>query len=211
MSPRDSGTQLVELTVGSAAGVWEQLGFDIQDGAITLGSTLIRPVGSGGGLIGWTVAGLRSAALDGLPTTVADTAPEPAPGGAHLNGALAIDHVVARTPALERTVAALERAGLELRRVRDAGGGVRQGFMWVGDTILELVEAPGGAADDPASFWGLVVVVADLDRAVRIADGAVGEPRDAVQPGRRIATVGRDAGVGLPLAFMTPHVKVAAG
>jgi hypothetical protein len=71
------------------------------------------------------------------------------------------------------------------------------------------VQAPGGDADAPAAFWGLVVVVEDLDRAVAAAGGAVGEPRDAVQPGRRIATVGRDAELGLAVALMTPHVRGA--
>ena len=34
----------------------------------------------------------------------------------------------------------------------------------------------------------------------------VGTPKDAVQPGRRIATLRhRDLGLGLPVAVMTPH------
>ena len=44
---------------------------------------------------------------------------------------------------------------------------------------------------------------ADLDAlATRLGDD-LGAPRDAVQPGRRIATVRESAGLGLPLAFMT--------
>jgi hypothetical protein len=37
----------------------------------------------------------------------------------------------------------------------------------------------------------------------------IGEIRDAVQPGRRIATVPREAGLSFPLAFMTPHPAAA--
>jgi hypothetical protein len=211
MAPRGRGTRLVELAVGSDAVAWERLGFDVRDGALAVGATAIRPTGAGGGLLGWTVAGLGETELDGLPTTVVDGAAAPAPASVtHRSGALSIDHVVVRTPALDRTVAALERAGLELRRVREAGGGVRQGFLWVGDTIVEVVEAPGGDPGAPAAFWGLVVVVDDLDGAVAAARGALGDPRDAVQPGRRIATVRREAGIGLPLAFMTPHVRADA-
>jgi hypothetical protein len=210
MPTRDTETHLVELAVGGDATAWRRIGFEARNGAIALGSTLVRPEGGGGGLLSWTVAGPIGTDLDGLPTTVVAAPVEPPVAASHPNGAVSIDHVVVRTPALDRTVAAFEAAGLDLRRVRDAGGGVRQAFFWLGDVIVEVVQAPGGDADAPATLWGLVVVVDDLDRAVAAADGALGEPRDAVQPGRRIATVGRDAGLGLPVAFMTPHVRGAA-
>jgi hypothetical protein len=202
-----SGQTLAAIDLGGPAAAWERLGFRLSGGAIGLGSTLLRPGGAGGGIRGWTIAGLASENLDGLPTTVLDAAP-PAPDPvSHPNGALRIDHVVARTPRFDATVATLERAGLELRRVRQVAREIRQGFMWVGDTILELVE--DGGAEAPA-FWGLVVVVDDIDAlAARLGD-LVGKPRAAVQPGRRIATVAKDAGAGLPLAFMTPHVRSAA-
>jgi hypothetical protein len=121
----------------------------------------------------------------------------------HPNGAVALDHVVVVTPDFDRTAAALAAAGLPLRRIRDAGG-FRQGFRRLGPAILELVEsreAPPG----PATFWGLVVVVPDLDAlALRLGEHLAGV-RDAVQPGRRIATVRRSAGLGPALAFMDPE------
>jgi hypothetical protein len=206
----DAEVRLAELTLGSRTAAWEQVGFAVRDGAIALGSTLLRPVGEGDGLLSWTLTGLMDDSFDGLPTTIDGAPPAPPARVAHRNGAVSIDHVVVRTPSLDRTVAALERAGLALRRTRDAGGGVRQGFMWVGDVILELVEAPGGDPDAPAGFWGLVVVVDDMERAARAAGDALGEPREAVQPGRRIATVRPEAGLGVPLALMTPHVRAAA-
>jgi hypothetical protein len=47
--------------------------------------------------------------------------------------------------------------------------------------------------------------VTDLDAAAaRLGDG-LGTPRDAVQPGRRIATARGAAGLGVPLALMTPR------
>jgi hypothetical protein len=208
--PSRTAAQLVELAIRSEPAAWERVGFQVRDGAITLGSTLVRPEGEGDVPLSWTVAGLADTDLDGLPTTVVGGPPGAPAAPEHPNGAVSIDHVVAHTPSLDRTVAALETAGLELRRVRDAGGGVRQGFLWVGDTILEVVEAPGADPDAPAAFWGLVIVVADIDRAVAVAGDAVGEPRDAVQPGRRIATVREHAGLGVPVALMTPHVRRAA-
>ncbi len=70
-------------------------------------------------------------------------------------------------------------------------------FLRFGECILEVVERAGVAA----SLWGLVVVVEDLDGLGPL----VGAPRDAVQPGRRIATVRPDAGLTTALAFMTPR------
>ena len=63
-----------------------------------------------------------------------------------------------------------------------------------------LAEPAPGA---PATFWGLVFVVADLDAAGAVLGDRLGPARDAVQPGRRIATVRREAGLGLPVALIT--------
>ena len=208
--PQSSTSRLVELSLGSKPSAWERVGFALEEGTVVVGSTVLRPTGGGGGIDGWTLAGIDDVPLDGLDTKVIEELPPAPPAPDHPNGALKLDHVVVRTPSLDRTVAALDDAGLELRRTRDAGPGVRQGFVWVGDTILELVESPGGDPAAPATFWGLVVVVEDIDRAAAVAGGALGEVRDAVQPGRRIATVRESAGVGVPLAFMTPHVRRAA-
>jgi hypothetical protein len=202
-------SRLVEITVGSPPAAWERIGFALDDGAVVVGGTRIRPTGAGGGIERWTLAGVEDVAFDGLATTVIHDTPSPRRPPEHPNGAQRIDHVVVRTPSLDRTVAAFDDAGLDLRRTRDAGGGVRQGFLWLGDTIVELVEAPGEDSAAPATFWGLVVVVDDIDRAAAIAGEALGDVRDAVQRGRRIATVRESAGMGLPLALMSPHVKVA--
>jgi hypothetical protein len=146
---------------------------------------------------------------------VAET-PPPVDGEAkaHPNGVIALDHVVAFSPSLERTVAALEAAGLDLRRIREgptAAGAQRQAFFRLGQPILEVIEHPPGtpAAEDqdaPARFWGLAFVVADLDESARALGPLLGEVRDAIQPGRRIATVRRKAGLGLPVALMTAAV-----
>ena len=203
-------SRLVELTIGSPPAAWERVGFALRDGTVDLGATRIRPTGGGSGIEAWTLAGVEDVPLDGLVTRVVPGPVDPPPAPLdHPNGAERIDHVVVQTPSLDRTVAALDDAGLELRRTRDAGRGLRQGFVWVGDTILELVEMPGADSSAPARFWGLVVVVADIEHAARIAGDALGRAREAVQPGRMIATVRESAGIGLPLAFMTPHVKVA--
>lgn len=190
---------------------WERLGFAVgADGAITVGTVALRltaPADGGtDGVTGWTLRGTGPADLDGLPTTwtAQDGAGAPA---VHPNGAVVLDHVVAMTPDLDRTTAALASAGFDLRRTREAGTPerpVRQCFYVLGETVLELVGdvEPAG----PARFWGLVAVVPDVDALhERLGPALLGAPRDAVQPGRRIATVRREAGLRVPLAFLTPR------
>ena len=116
----------------------------------------------------------------------------PAAAASHPNGATAVDHVVALTGSLARTVAALAAAGLDLRRTTET-----MAFLRLGPTILEVVERGG----DPPRLWGLVVVVPELEGLGPL----VGAPKDAVQPGRRIATVSPEAGLGTALALMTPR------
>ena len=82
-----------------------------------------------------TLTGITGTDLDGLKTTVSNRPPaaDPVP---HPNGVTSIDHVVAITPVLDRTIAALQHAGLDLRRVRDepsATGAPRQAFFRLGE------------------------------------------------------------------------------
>jgi hypothetical protein len=123
-----------------------------------------------------------------------------------------VDHVVAMSPALDRTVAGLRDAGLDLRRLREGetpGGSTRQAFFRMGEVILEVVEAPEGTAlrsdpGGPARLWGLAFAVADLGATATALGPLLGAPRPAVQPGRSIATLRREAGLGPAIAFMTP-------
>jgi hypothetical protein len=200
-----SDISLVELELGGDPEPWEQLGFHVYGGAIALGATRLHPTGRQGGILGWKLAGVSSDRLDGLRTTVVDAPPEPPPPVSHPNGVTRIDHLVVRSPWFDQTVHALEAAGLALRREREGPHGLRQGFFWVGDTILELVS--DNRPEATVGFWGLTVVSADLDATAAFLGDRLGEVRDAVQPGRRIATVARDAGHGFPLAIMTPHVR----
>ena len=160
------------------------------------------------GLVGWSFAESSVASsegsfdIDGIP---ARTAASPVDTFAHDLPVISIDQVVVMTPSLERTCGAIEaRLGLPLKRIRDAGGGVRQGFHRAGSAILEIVERPDIPADQPAQLWGVVFVVDDLDAVVeRLGPDVIGAPRDAVQSGRRIATVRSGAGLVVPVALMS--------
>ena len=204
-----------ELAVADEPDSWVALGFAVDDGVCRVGDVPIRLAGrdAGRGIVGWTLRGAASDELDGLPTEVADgAAAGPAAGPVHPNGVVRFDHVVAITPALDRTVEALEAAGLDLRRIREQptpAGAPRQAFFRLGATILEVVQAPddaierSGGPDGPAFFWGLAFVAPDLDATVAGLGDRVSEIRPAVQPGRRIATLRRSAGLGVPVALMS--------
>jgi hypothetical protein len=194
--------ELAALQIADPPEAWEALGFTVTDGVVVLGGVELWLDAAGRGITGWT---LRRISLhhdvDGLPTGV--TADPPPPGTGHPNGAMGLDHVVVTTPDFDRTAAALDGAGIPLKRVRDAGG-FRQGFRRLGPTILEIVEAPTMPAG-PARFWGLVVTMADLVGVRARLAPHVGEIRDAVQPGRQIATLGPGAGLSPRIAFMDPE------
>lgn len=71
----------------------------------------------------------------------------------------------------------------------------------LGPCLLEL----GGPAPGDARLWGLTLAVEDLDAAAALLGDRLGHVKDAVQPGRRIATVRREAGLSVPVALMTPR------
>jgi hypothetical protein len=108
---------------------------------------------------------------------------------------------VALTPDFDRTVGKLRTAGLDYRSSRDAGNGFRQAFFVLGPCLLEL----GGPAEGDVRFWGLTLIVEDLDAAAERLGERLGRVKDAVQPGRRIATLRPEAGLGVPVALMTPR------
>lgn len=203
-----------ELRVGDAPESWVALGFAVDGDTCVVGDVRIRLAGTeaGKGLTGWSLRGFEGGDLDGLPTARSDR-PPPTEQPAHPNGISAIDHVVAISSDLDRTVAALGAAGLDLRRIREEptpAGAPRQAFFRLGAVILEVVQAPQEAiertgGDRPAFFWGLAFVAPDLDSTVAGLGDRVGEVRPAVQPGRRIATLRRSAGLSVPVALMTPR------
>jgi hypothetical protein len=208
-----------ELLVGDDPARWAELGFTVSDECCCeIGGVCLRFLGgdcSGRGILGWTLRDLAATELDGLPTTVSEH-PSRDLALAHPNGVVAIDHIVAASPSLERSIPALQRAGLDLRRIRDEptpAGAPRQAFFRLGAEILELIQEPedsiqrAGGPDHPARFWGLAVRVEDLDRTVELLGSHVSEIRHAVQAGRRIATLRRSAGVTVPLALMSAPAK----
>jgi catechol 2,3-dioxygenase-like lactoylglutathione lyase family enzyme len=213
---------LDELIVADPPGAWSALGFTVDGETCVVGEVRIRLAGAdtGKGLTGWSLRGVEAEDLDGLATSRSDCeAPAESPSP-HPNGITALDHVVAISPDLDRTVAVLEAAGLDLRRIREEptpAGAPRQAFFRLGAAILEVVQEPAevseraGGGDRPAFFWGLAFVAPDLEATVAALGDHVGEARPAVQPGRRIATLRRAAGLSIPVALMTPAANDSGG
>jgi catechol 2,3-dioxygenase-like lactoylglutathione lyase family enzyme len=209
-------TSLAELVVATDPAAWRAAGFAVDEhGVAQVGTVRLRFDRAAGphGLRSWGLSGAPDegvATVDGVPTNHVEPAGPPAEASAHEIGAVVIDHVVVVTPDIERTVAAVERElGLRLRRTRETesyGAPRRQAFFRMGEAILEVVGSPErDARGGPARFYGLAMTVTDLDAAVLLLGDRVGQPKPAVQQGRMIATVRKEAGLGLPLALMSPE------
>jgi hypothetical protein len=195
---------IAALRIAAEPAAWRTFGVPL-DGA---GHVAVGGGGRGGppppgetGIAGWGWRGLPAGAdLDGITVMAEVRDAEPRPGPLTL---VAVDHVVVATGDFDRTVTALDRAGLDRRRVRDAGA-LRQGFYLAGPAVVEVV-GPAESDGAPARLWGVTLVTGDLDAAAAACGPLLGDIRDAVQPGRRIATVRREAGLGVPVALMTPR------
>jgi Glyoxalase/Bleomycin resistance protein/Dioxygenase superfamily len=200
-----------ELVIADEPEAWHALGFAVEGDTTAVGEVRLRFEGRGErrGIVRWYLRGARSLELDGLETHASER--PPVDGVVHPNGVVAIDHVVVLTPDLDRTVEVLRGAGFDFRRLREGatpGGSVRQAFFRMGDVILELVLAPEGTSvardpRGPARLWGISFLVHDMDGTAAALGELLGSPRDAVQRGRRIATLRPAAGVGPAVAFMT--------
>ena len=219
-------TTIADLWLSSSIDPWHRLGFSsfsvgqpdgLSVSCISIAGLGFRflpeiaaPSASGSYATGWTVRSddATTHSVDGVATRVIAEL-QPMPELTHQFAVTAIDHVVITTGSLERTCGAIaDQLGLPLKRIRDAGHGVRQGFHRAGSLILEIVERPDLAPETSAEIWGVVFVVDDLDSAIAwLGPDAIGAPRDAVQHGRRIASIKKDVGLGLPVALMSPHVR----
>jgi catechol 2,3-dioxygenase-like lactoylglutathione lyase family enzyme len=186
------------LDIADEPAVWSAAGFDVEDALCRVSRLTLNLTGKGArrGIVGWTLGDEASG----------DAA------GPHPNGVVRVDHVVMLTPDLDRTVVELESQGFGLRRRREGqtpGGSTHQAFFRAGEPILEVVLAPAGSsvardADGPARLWGLAFAVDDLEHTAEALGDLLGAPREAVQPGRRIATLRAEAGLGPAVAFMSP-------
>lgn len=200
------------VTVADEPEAWTAAGFTVDDdGTCRVGHVRIQLVGRDHGkrIVGWALHGLEpDATLDGLPTTSSDE--DPCEPEEHANGALLIDHIVLLTPDQPRTVAAFEAIGVSPRRTRETdqyGAPFVQTFFRAGEVIVELIGPADASGVDPATFFGLAYTVEDLGVTGQLLGEHLGRVKDAVQPGRQIATLRhKEVGMSVATAFMSPGV-----
>src|SRR5262245_54170462 len=121
---------------------------------------------------------------------------------AHPNGAVILDHLVVFSPDPNGTTEEYAAYGWEPRRTREIGGGRTQTFFKSGEIIIELIGPMPNIKIE--QLWGLAFTVRDLDACAELFGDALGRIKDAVQPGRRIATLRHEAcGLSVPIAFMS--------
>ena len=195
------------LVIADPPELWADMGF-VVEGTRCWVSGIGQDLGAPGeGVIAWSlrgVDGFSELPLAGVP------APDAQPTPAHPNGVIALDHVVVATPDVERTIDAFEAVDIPLRRIREAGTPERpavQAFFKLGETIVEVVGSPAAVEPGPARFYGLAFTVADLDATAAFLGPRLRPAKEAVQPGRRIATLDRKAGSTVALAFMSPDSR----
>lgn len=239
--PSADRPHLGALITGDPAHAWRAGGFQVDAaGRVRLGATTLVATGDGGGHQRWSWStGTAPGLVDGIdlladtaqpndtaqandtaqPNDTAEPGDTAEPSStAHPNRVIALDHVVVRSPDVERTQAALGELGLVCARVRTITVGdspVEQRFFVARDTVIELVGPAPGTGDpalgdlgvaEPATIWGIACVVDDIDATAAALGDACSAPKGAVQPGRRIATLRtRDLGIGPTVAFMTPR------
>ncbi len=205
--PAEPARQIVSLRVGADRDRWESAGFTLDRSVCRVGAVAIELTGVDGGpaeVRSWALQNLDPTGFDGLGSHRADARSDSAPLS-HRNGVVAIDHLVVLSVNLERTTRAFESAGVRCRRRRSGSVGpaeleVDQAFFRIGAVIVEVVavKRPGRTR-----FWGLTFEVEDLDAAADLLGDRLGSIRDAVQPGRRIATLKSGAGLGVPVALIS--------
>lgn len=181
---------LSKVAVGDDPEVWRRLGFTVGGRSCWVGGVEFVLTGDRSGIGEWRMA------------EELGESPE------HPNGVTGLDHLVVLTPDLEESIEEFTAMGLQLRRMREAGEGRQQAFFRLGTPVLEVV-GPIHDLKEPKT-WGLAFTVRDLDAAAALLGRALHTPRDAVQPGRRIATVDRAAGSSTSIAFMSPQASGAS-
>ena len=196
-----NGPVLVSVAVADDPERWEASGFAVAGSLCQVGEVRVDLGAEGEGIVAWGLTGVEPGPLDGLDTHVDSVHSSTA--GDHPNGTRALDHLVVTSHDPLRTRAVLEERGFEVRRTVEMGDR-RYTFFRVGEAILELVGPLQADGDRPARLFGLAFTVADLDATAAHLGPLLGPVRDAIQPGRRIATLQREAGLSVPVAFMTP-------
>ena len=207
--PLSDQARISELVVGGRAQNWALIGISFDESnCAALGDVALRlDTSLEPGLHSWVLHGadVSASSIDGVATShaigvsqiVASVQPD------FDLGVTGVDHVVINTPDLMRTSDALTAAtGAPLKRVREAGNDVQQGFHRLGSVVVEIVTSPT-MPQGVASLWGFVLNVKDIYAvANHVGPDVLSIPKPAVQTGKLIATFRSSVGLGVPVALM---------
>ena len=203
--------RLVSITLPDSPSAWVDAGFLVEGSTVRVGALDLVCADDPGAepVLGFDRPHPHgTASLDGIVWDVTPTGRHAEPAS-HPNGIDGVDHLVIMAPDLDRARTALVEAGFEIRRERPTTIGstaVTQLFARAGDrsgTILEVVAPTGPGGPGPSRLWGLALLATDLDATTDALGDHASGPRDAVQPGRRIATVRHEnLGMAFTLAVM---------
>ncbi|MEL7155800.1 MAG: glyoxalase, partial [Actinomycetota bacterium] len=203
---------LAELHIGDAAEHWSALGFDVVAGRCRLGTIDVTLTGpeAGRGIHGWAWRDTAGPVGVGDVPTASVHTPIPERAGPHPNGAVGLYYVVLFGPSWAEAAAELTALGLDPGQGRPMGSSPGANLRSLADAGDVAVEVIGPVETDPARgwrLWGTIVEVADLDATAAHLGPRLRPIKDAVQPGRRIATLERSAGSSVALAFMGPDER----
>jgi len=207
--PLSDQARISELVVGGGAQNWALIGITFGvDHCALLGDVVLRlNTAQVPGLHSWVLHGadVSVSSIDGVVTNheIGETHRTASAHSDFDLGVTGVDHVVINTPDLMRTSDALTAAtGAPLKRVREAGNSVQQGFHRLASVVVEIVSAPTMPQGD-ASLWGFVLNVKDIYAvANHVGPDVLTIPKPAVQAGKLIATFRSSVGLGVPVALM---------
>lgn len=197
---------LKELVVGDDPGVWKEVGFVVDGDRCRVGAVdIVFDPSVGKGIRKWTLVGDGPELVEGIPTAWSETGNDAT--GAHPNGIFEIDHVVLTSPDIQRTIKTMAGLGVPALRERETstyGAPMVQIFFRLGQPILELIGPKEPAGEGGARFFGLAFTSEDLELTAKVMGDALHPSKDAVQAGRRIATLDKGAGSTIGIAIMSP-------
>ena len=207
--PLSDQARISELVVGGGAQNWALIGISFDESnCAALGDVALRlDTSLEPGLHSWVLHGadVSASSIDGVATSHAIGVSQiVASVQSDFDlGVTGVDHVVINTPDLMRTSDALTAAtGAPLKRVREAGNDVQQGFHRLGSVVVEIVTSPT-MPQGVASLWGFVLNVKDIYAvANHVGPDVLSIPKPAVQAGKLIATFRSSVGLGVPVALM---------
>lgn len=203
----DAEPTIAELHVGDDPSAWERLGFRINQRRCLVGRTEVVFSDGPTGIHSWALRNSLPSQFGPIPTTFTEN-PAPEPSIVHPNGSVGFHHVVLMVPEFDKGKTALRNAGVQVEDGQPFGSpdkAMLRSAPKMGDIELELI---GPKSEDQSrnwDLWGLVIAVSDIEATTEFVGDLLGRVKPAVQPHRRIATLRKEAELGVAVAFLGPE------